>query len=129
MYLDRETTRTLEVMRASATGAETEWGQEVRGTRAAVASFPGFLAQLTEAEVASLADAGARLGDWRLVAPATFLAGSGVGETSQRLTIRGSDTVRDTGTGATYEVRSVIDAGGLGSVVIALLRSLEETDG
>lgn len=124
MLMPRDATRRLEVLRAAAASpaAETEWGQPLLAAPAVHATIDATFAQLSDTEVATLADTGAQVGDFRLMTPASYVLPDGTGAP---LDIRGSDTVRDPATGYVYLVRSVIDAGGLGRILTCLLRRVD----
>lgn len=102
----RHSLEVLRVSLASPAGVD-EWNQPVYTSDAVVATVAAQIQPLSMTEVVALSDAGAQVGDYR-----AFMLPTDV---------RTSDRIRRVDTDETFEVRSVIDAAGVGHHLELLL--------
>lgn len=100
----------LEIRRAALAtpAAVDEWNQPTYAADTTVATVDGQIQPLSDREVATLVDAGAQIGDYK-----AFMFPSDV---------RTGDRIRVASTTVDYEVRSVVDAAGIGHHLELLLR-------
>lgn len=102
--------QSLQVLRSAPQdpAAVDDWNQPLHDADAVVTTVAGQIQPLTLEEVTALSDAGATAGDYRAFTPPAD--------------IRASDRIRRVDTDETFEIRSVIDAAGVGHHLELLLR-------